>query len=176
MRQANSMNSPYATDLVTHALARLDEVARGMELKWGVDRLQRLVAADLAAKFGRQLIAMNGAIETGTADEAVAQIQACERGWLYLDKVATEAGAQPLKPDVFEVRLSDGRVAAICASHYDANHVAGRYVEVWSAEELARIVEAYPAVSKAKQTFIGATVETVRTRGLRERMDDEIPF
>jgi len=49
MRMANSMSSPYATDVLTAALMKLDEVARGMELKWGVARLQRLVAADLAA-------------------------------------------------------------------------------------------------------------------------------
>lgn len=170
------MNSPYATDRVTCAIAKLDEAARGMELKWGVDRLQRLVAADLAAKFGRQLDAMNAAIESGTADEAVAQVEACERGWLYLDKVAAEAGAAPLRPDIFEVRLSDGRVAAICASHYDASAVAGRYVEVWSVEELARIIEAYPAISKAKQSFPGVTVEAVRTKAPKGRFDDPIPF
>lgn len=34
MKMANSMSTPYATDLVTFALAKLDEVARAMELKW----------------------------------------------------------------------------------------------------------------------------------------------
>ena len=176
MRTVNSMNSPYTTDLVTAALAKLDETARAMELKWGVDRLQRLVAADLTTKFTRQLDAMDTAVAEKSADEAVVQIQALERGWRYLDKVATEAGATPLKPDVFEVRLSDGRIAAICASDYDANAVAGRYVEVWSADELARVIEAYPTVSAAKQTFPGTKVEAVRTNGLRERMDDPVPF
>ena len=50
------------------------------------------------------------------------------RGWEVLDQAATESGAQPLSPEVWEIAMTDGRVIAFCRNRADAFHAfrAGR--------------------------------------------------
>jgi len=55
--------------------------------------------------------------------------------------------------------LADGTVAAIVQTHDDAAHViaSGRYVSVYSLDEIANIIDALPpALTVAKVVFPGA--------------------
>ena len=86
--------------------------------------------------------------------------------WRALDRQATEKGADGLAPEVWEVALPDGRVAALVRTNGDAklvNKVVDkRSVVVYTIEEIARLIHALPTVMQIKETFQGATVTASR--------------
>ena len=147
-------------DRIQSTIDGVDATAKEMERKWGVGRLRLLVDADMRFRFDEQRRLLNDAIwdvDCGKVDrEAAAMI----RGWQALDKIATENGAQPLAPNVWEVVKPDGTVIAFVQTSAEAFAVAadGRYVEVWTTDEVARLSHATNFVANIKQTFPGAKI------------------
>lgn len=164
-------------DAIQAVIDGVDECARQMERKWGVGRLELLVDDDLREKFRRQLRRFDEAIKEHDVHKVRQAGAAMRRGWEALDRVAIAAGAKQLDPMVWEVQMPDGRVAAFCRDNTDAFAATwtGRYVDVWTMEEIARIIENFPEIALAKQTFPGATVTNIRPRRIPEPYD-EIPF
>ena len=147
--------------------AEIDEVdvtASAMEKKWGVDRLRLLVGVELREKFDRQRFLFNKAIWHGDLEDVRTQSKRMIAAWRALDRKATEEGAGGLSPDVWEIGLPDGSVAAIVRDNGDARHVLaeGRKLTVYTVEEVGRLIHALPAVMKAKESFPGATVTASR--------------
>lgn len=179
---SNSISIPAQNvDRMQALIDGVDEVAKAAEAKWGVGRLRLLVSDELREKFDRQGRLLNQAIWTGDLDGvgtgAETHAPAMRRGWQALDAAATAAGAQPLSPAVWEVPLSGGRVAALVRSVAEVHQVAreGRYVQVWSVDEIARLIDAFPEVVKAKEVFPGAEVLCGRPVSASVH-DDAIPF
>jgi hypothetical protein len=168
---------PYQVDRMQALIDGVDEVAKAAEAKWGVGRLRLLVSDDLREKFDRQGRKLNQAIWTNDVEAAEKHAPGMRKGWQALDAAATAAGAQPLSPAVWEVPLSGGCVAALVRSVAEVHQVAreGRYLQVWSVEEIARLIEAFPEVAKAKEIFPGAEVLTGRPVPASVH-DDAIPF
>ena len=163
-----------------------DETAATMEKKWGVDRLRLLVPPEMREKFDRQRYLLNQAIWSGELEDVRRESGRMVNAWTALDRVATEAGHLPLQVEVWEVTLEDGAVAAIVQDNASAHRVVndGRQVVVYTLEEIARLLSAYPGIAKVKQTFPGASVTGARksvTDPLNEvwdtsgSLDDEIP-
>jgi hypothetical protein len=163
-----------------------DETAAEMEAKWGADRLRLLVDAPLREKFDRQRYLLNQAIWHGELEQVRRESGRMVAAWVALDRAATAAGKQPLAPQVWEVPLEDGSVAAIVPSieHAKAVTAEGRQVSVFTLEEIARLLSGYPEIAKAKLVFPGATVTAVRRqvddpllafRDTDEPLDDPIP-
>ena len=147
--------------------AEIDEVdltAVQMEKKWGVDRLRLLVSVDMREKFDRQRFLFNKAVWHGDLEEVRQQARRMIAAWRALDRQATEKGADSLAPEVWEVALPDGRVAALVRDNGDAWRVTanGRYVVVYTVEEIGRLIHAMPTVMSIKETFKGATVTKSR--------------
>jgi hypothetical protein len=84
--------------------------------------------------------------------------------WRKLDQAATAADAKPLSPQVWELTLADGTVAAIVPDNAHAHAITaqGRKLAVYTLEEIGRMLDDYRAVTAAKLTFPGATVTAVR--------------
>ena len=111
--------------------------------------------------------------------------------WRVLDQAAEAAQAPELHPLVWEVALQDGTVAAIVRTLEEARLMAGdgsrRWV-VYTLDEIGRMLFCHSAVTEAKLTFPGATVEEVRrpgdpldafadtAAGLDDEIQDDIPF
>jgi hypothetical protein len=135
-----------------------------MEAKWGADRLRLLVEPELREKFDRQRYLLNQAIWHGELEEVRIQSGRMVKAWLALDAAASAAGKQPLVPNVWEISLADGRVAAIVSTAHDARAVNadGREVVVYTLEEIGRLLSAYPDIAVAKAVFPGATVTAIR--------------
>jgi hypothetical protein len=163
-----------------------DETAAEMEVKWGADRLRLLVDAPLREKFDRQRYLLSQAIWHGELEQVRRESGRMVSAWMALDRAATAAGKQPLSPQVWEVALEDGSVAAIVPSieHAKAVTAEGRQVSVFTLEEIARLLSGYPEIAKAKLVFPGATVTAVRRqvddpllafRDSDEPLDDPIP-
>jgi len=141
-----------------------DETAAEMEAKWGCDRLRLLVSPDMREKFDRQRYLLNQAIWHGELEEVRREAGRMVNAWLALDRAAVAAGKQPLAPEVWEVPLEDGTVAAIVQDHAQARAVVaeGRAVSVFTIEEIGRLLSNYPDIAKAKLVFPGATITAVR--------------
>ena len=149
------------------AIEALDEVARQMELKWGIDRLPRLVAAfdpDLAARFWSQLEKLNAACETGYLEGQEREATRMRNAWMALDAAAEAAGADPISPRRIEGRFEDGRLLVVVDGRESAWKVANddRAAVVWSIEEICSVLFKFEMVNDAKLIFPGARVEQAR--------------
>ncbi len=150
-----------------------DETACEMEAKWGVDRLRLLVSPELREKFDRQRYLLNQAIWHGDLEAVRREAGRMVVAWQALDRTAVAAGKQPLSPQVWEVALADGSVAAIVpdATHGRAVNAEGRQVAVYTLEEIGRLLAAYPQLAEAKLTFPGATITEIRPRSVEDPLD-----
>jgi hypothetical protein len=168
------------------AIEALDEVARGMEVKWGIGRLDRLVAAfdpELAAKYWRQWELLNAACETGYLEEQETQANRMRAAWLRLDQEAEAHGCQPISPQRLEARLPDGRLLVVVDGPEGAWTVAheDRAAVVWSMEEIARVLWNFELVNEAKAKWTGCHVANARVDPERTkpqvdwRQGDELP-
>lgn len=144
-------------------LDEADLTAAEMEAKWGTDRLRLLVSPELREKFDRQRYLLNQAVWHGELEGVRREAQRMVAAYLALDKAATQAGKAKLSPLVWEVAV-DGRVAALVqdAEHAHAVLAEGRHVEVYTLEEIGRLLTAMPSVAKTKITWPGAEVTAVK--------------
>jgi len=154
-------------------LDEADHTAVQMEAKWGAGRLRLLVGPELREKFDRQRYKLNRAIWHGELDDVRQESMRMVKAWLALDAAATAGGKAPLAPQVWEVTLEDGSVAAIVPDNEHARLVVaeGRKVAVYTLDEIARLLTLAPGVVKAKSLWPGAEVIAVR-----RSVDDPLDF
>lgn len=164
-----------------------DKTAIECEQRWGAGRLRLLVDVEWREKFDRQRYLFNQAIWHGDLEAVKRESARMVSAWRKLDSLATQAGHGRLDPTVWEVCLSDGSVAAIVQDASAAHHVVAndRRVQVYTLEEIGRLLDGYPAIAKVKATFPGATVTAIRQRisdpldtieDSKALLDDEIPY
>lgn len=188
---ADSVTAEWQKSNATYLAGRshldgLDKLAADMEAKWGVGRLRLLVPQELREKFDRQRLKLNMAIRQGSLDDVAREAPRMAAGWQRLDAEAQGSGARPIDPDVLEIALPGGMVAAIVRDIADARkvqaNVEGRRVAVYSHDEIAMILERFRDLHEVKVTFPGATVEAVRPMqptdpiDAVETFDDSLPF
>lgn len=158
----------------------LDEVSRSYEAKWGVGRLDLLVSDELREKFRKQVIRLNQAIIDHDLEPLRKSAEAMKRAWVVLESAAIADGRKPLEPDVWEIPMPGGRVVAFTRTNAEAAAVtrSGRYLDVWTVNEIARVIDKFPEIALAKETFPGALVASVRTKlpAVDWATGDEIPF
>lgn len=87
------------------------------------------------------------------------------KAYQALDQAATAAGKTGISPDVWEVVLPDGSVAAIVKTNAEAFAVSreGRLAKVYTLDEIGRLIYGFPDIAKAKEVWPGAEVTAVRT-------------
>jgi hypothetical protein len=142
----------------------LDARAKDLERKWGVERLRLLVGDELRIRFDQQRRHLNDAPASGDAEQIALHAAAMRRGWDALDSAATEAGAEPLNPVVWECSLPNGEVVSIVRTEAEAHHVC-REGETWTLAEIGRLIERLGKDTRQiKNLFPGATVAEIRNR------------
>ena len=152
-----------------------DLVAREMELRWGVERLERLVEPDMGQKFLAQRERFNEAIHKNDEPAIRKHGEAMVRAWKALDKIATEQGAKVIDPnDYWEMRHPRAQeiTVRLVRTMEEMPKDAPGDVAYLSAEELLDFVP--PLVIKAKQVFPGARVTELKPS--ETLPDDPIPF
>jgi hypothetical protein len=165
----------------------MDLVAIEMEKRWGAGRLRLVVDPILREKFDRQRYLINQALWHGELQDVIRESKRMISAWQALDRAAVAAGRHTLAPEVWEVTLASGTVAAIVRDSHHASKVAAenRSVRVYTLEEIGHLLHGFPELSKAKATFPGAAVERVSTRVIdplqalpdsKAPIDDPIPF
>lgn len=147
------------------ALDEADALEVDLELKWGRDRLRLLVPTELREKFDRQRYLTSQARWHGQLDDVQREAKRMAMAWRTLDMVATESGAKVLDPAIWEVTLEDGTVATLVREPQMAARVLaeGRRINVYTLQEIANMISAFPDIVKAKETFPGAKVEKTKT-------------
>lgn len=159
-----------------------DALAQEMEKKWGCDRLRLLVSNELREKFDRQRLKFHEAYQTGGVADVRREAARMVNAYMALDDAAEAASKHPLSPTVWEVRLPNGKLVALVRTPEEAHAVNrdGRQMAVYTLDEIANLIQGFPALAKAKETWAGATVTAVRTNigdpleGM-ELPDDELP-
>jgi hypothetical protein len=179
MKQDTRPLGQYDYEGIKSVIDGVDEQARIMEARWGVGRLDLLVDDETRVKFRRQLSRFNEAIEAHDFERIKAAGAAMRRAWVALDEIATRNGSQHLSPECWEIAMPNGRVIALCRTNADAfaEVRSGRHVEVWTVEEIARVIVNFPEVAKAKEVWPGALVESARAKappaaGLFDEFED----
>src|SRR4051812_11857673 len=125
-----------------------DQLAREMELKWGAGRLRLLVSPELREKFDRQRYLFNQAIWHGDLEAVRREGTRMVKAWMALDGAASEGEEAVLSPEVWEVRLEDGSVAAIVPDGAHAVMASGRKLVVYTLDEIGRLLSHYPQIAK----------------------------
>jgi len=153
----------------------VDAVAVEMEAKRGCGRLRLLVDDDLRMRFDKQRQKFSTAIYDGHLPTVETHAKGMIKGWMLLDKTATENNKTTLNPIIWEARKPNGQVIAVVRNDADAHAVSAdkRFVEVWTMDEIARLMGgSWSMIGKAKEVFPGALVVDV----LEKDPDDPIPF
>jgi hypothetical protein len=165
-----------------YATKPFDRVARDMERKWGIGRLETLVPAAMAQKFGGAIAHMHAAIEAGKPAEARAAAENAMRGLAAMDAAAEASGAAKADLRVLEFEI-DGFKGGILHDDdaWPAAQAARPDLRLYSLREVAVALRGAtpPAVDAIKAAFPGAQIVDIRDRHkspLDEVLDDEIPW
>ena len=156
----------------------VDHVAVEMETKWGVGRLRLLVVDDMRERFDRQAQLFNEAVFTNDVGAVRRHGEGMRKAWQALDKYASEARFCRIDPTVWEVNGPDG-VIAVVRTNPEAYAVVreGRAVEVWTLDEVARVIAAHrDTIGEVKRVFPGAQVVGARVRPANWENGDELPW
>lgn len=156
-------------------MKNLDSVTRSMELKWGVDRLPRLVSEILQVKFAQQRNLLDEAIKSKNAGRIAKQSEGMRRAWVALDQAAMTDGHMPLGYLVWTARHEKtGDVVTVYQEDAKLVDIAAAGGVSFTLEELVKLIPADVLV--AKKEFHGIKVVDVRDKTKDEDLNDEIPF
>jgi hypothetical protein len=183
------MAMPGPTDCATLQayFEGVDNVRAEHEQKWGTGRLELLAPDELRARFRRQQATWSMAYQAAwdapiltrdLLDAVIQKAASMQRAWAALEAAAEEAGHRAIYPDVWEVQLADGTVAAIVQTDAEASKVIadGRHVNVYTLREIANVIDALPETLKvAKVVFQGAKFLGAGDRSWVAEGDD-VPF
>jgi len=159
------------------ALAPFDAAVREMDRKWGVDRLPELVSVESAAKWGKAMAGLNGAIDAHDPDKTKFWVEVCLRGLASMDAEAVSLGRSVSDPDIWEYEL-DGTVFGIIADNreWPAAYAKRPGIAIYTLREVAVALQAHKngLVSAVKIAFPGAEIKAIRRKP--EDLEDEIDF
>ena len=153
-------------------LDEADKLAADMESKWGCGRLRLLVSPELREKFDRQRYLLNRAVWHGQLEDVRRESGRMVNAWKALDQAAEQSGAGKLDPAIMEVVLDSGVVAAIVPDLQHAQFVKreDRRMDVYTLDEIGRLLSAFPTLAAIKDSYPGAEVVRCK-RSIDDPMD-----
>ena len=147
------------------SLAPFDKAVREMDKRWGVDRLPELVAVESAAKWGKAVAGLNGAIDAQDPDKVKFWVEVCLRGLTAMDAEAVALGRPVSDPMIWEYEyegttfgiIEDGR-------QWPAAYAKRPGIAIHTMREVAVALHEHRngLVNAIKLSFPGAEVKAVR--------------
>jgi hypothetical protein len=147
------------------SLAPFDKAVREMDKRWGVDRLPELVSVESAAKWGKAVAGLNGAIDAQDPDKVKFWVEVCLRGLAAMDAEAVALGRPLSDPMIWEYEyegttfgiIEDGR-------QWPAAYAKRPGIAIHTMREVAVALHAHRngLVDAIKLSFPGAEVKAVR--------------
>lgn len=180
--KAPNMYSDRRRDVVVAAINSVDAVAREMEMKWGIGKLEELASPKLAVQFER---ARQNFSEAANGDDEQYLVQKAEnlvKGWKALEAQALKNGFSPDDAQVwYAVAPDDVGEYTFAVVRYASDAAAvdrEKYPRVYTLDEVARIIYNFETsmVRKAKQVFPNAEITKIGNNDKKEPLNDPIPF
>jgi hypothetical protein len=152
--------------MINSIISGVDKVAIEMERKWGINRLRMLVPDADREKFDRQTANFDMVIGTSDTNEIRLHADSMKLAWAALDEIANAAGAEILKPDIWEIRLpGSGDIVAFVRTEAEAYRLARDGQEAYTAADIAAAIEGLGKTSRhIKRMWPGAKVERVEVK------------
>lgn len=147
------------------SLAPFDKAVREMDKRWGVDRLPELVSVESAAKWGKAVAGLNGAIDAQDPDKVKFWVEVCLRGLTAMDAEAVALGRPVSDPMIWEHEF-EGTVYGIIEDgrEWPAAYAKRPGIAIHTMREVAVALHAHRngLVDAIKLSFPGAEVKAVR--------------
>jgi hypothetical protein len=148
-----------------------------MDRKWGVDRLPELVSVESAAKWGKAMAGLNGAIDAHDPDKVKFWVEVCLRGLASMDAEAVSLGRPVSDPDIWEHEY-EGKVYGIIADgrEWPAAYAKRPGIAIHTMREVAVALHEHRngLVNAVKLAFPGAEVKQVRRP--KADLEDDFDF
>jgi hypothetical protein len=161
------------------AVNSVDAVARELEMKWGIGKLEELAAPNLAVKFEQARQNFSEACQLDDSEYLVQKANNLITGWRKLETTAIEAGHKPGSAEVWygiAPEDCDEYNFAIVKWGSDAAAIdRDKYPIVYTLDEVCRIIKSFqqPLVEAAKTTFKDSKIIDIKTGG---NLNDKLPF
>lgn len=161
-------------DVVRAAINSVDELARTLEQRWGIGRLERLASPALAVAFEQARQNFNMACEGDDHKFLVQKADNLVSGWKALERYAEKNGHTPSDPRVLYVQPpADAESQLPYAIIEDSAHfekVDREAVQrVYTVDELSRIIGFWESrsegINKIKDTFYGSEITRIKSKG-----------
>jgi hypothetical protein len=159
------------------SLAPFDKAVREMDKRWGIDRLPELVSVESAAKWGKAVAGLNGAIDAQDPDKVKFWVEVCLRGLAAMDAEAVSLGRPVSDPMIWEHEyegviygiIEDGR-------EWPAAYAKRPGIAIHTMREVAVALHAHRngLVDAVKLAFPGAEVKAVRRP--KADLEDDFDF
>jgi hypothetical protein len=147
------------------SLAPFDKAVREMDKRWGVDRLPELVSVESAAKWGKAVAGLNGAIDAQDPDKVKFWVEVCLRGLAAMDAEAVSLGRPVSDPMIWEHEY-EGKIYGIIEDgrEWPAAYAKRPGIAIHTMREVAVALHAHRngLVDAIKLSFPGAEVKAVR--------------
>ena len=147
------------------SLAPFDKAVREMDKRWGVDRLPELVSVESAAKWGKAVAGLNGAIDAQDPDKVKFWVEVCLRGLTAMDAEAVALGRPVSDPMIWEHEF-EGTVYGIIEDgrEWPAAYAKRPGIAIHTMREVAVALHEHRngLVNAIKLSFPGAEVKAVR--------------
>lgn len=147
------------------SLAPFDKAVREMDKRWGVDRLPELVSVESAAKWGKAVAGLNGAIDAQDPDKVKFWVEVCLRGLTAMDAEAVALGRPVSDPMIWEHEY-EGTVYGIIEDgrEWPAAYAKRPGIAIHTMREVAVALHEHRngLVNAIKLSFPGAEVKAVR--------------
>ena len=159
------------------SLAPFDKAVREMDKRWGVDRLPELVSVESAAKWGKAVAGLNGAIDAQDPDKVKFWVEVCLRGLAAMDAEAVRLGRPLSDPMIWEHEY-EGTVYGIIEDgrEWPAAYAKRPGIAIHTMREVAVALHAHRngLVDAVKLAFPGAEVKAVRRP--KADLEDDFDF
>jgi len=182
--KAPPMFSEKGDDTAMAAINSVDQVARQLEQRFGLGKLERLAAPKLAVAFEQARQNFNDAIQGDDSSYLVQKANNLIEGWKALERSAIKDGHKPQSSKVWEFYAPEdvgGQKYAIVDEVSDAASVEGD-TRIYTLDEVARVIIGWEntklglMAAATKQNFPDAQIKSVKYKKTNEVIDDEIPF
>jgi len=147
------------------SLAPFDAAVQAMDKRWGIDRLPELVSTESAAKWGKAMAGLNGAIDAQDPDKVKFWVEICLRGLTAMDAEAVSLGRPVSDPMIWEHEY-EGQVYGIIEDgrEWPAAYAKRPGIAIHTMREVAVALHEHRnnVVNAVKLAFPGAEVKAVR--------------
>lgn len=179
---APAMWSDNRSEICRAAVNAVDKVARDLENKWGIGKLQELASPGLAVKFEQ---ARQNFSEAANGDDHNYLVQKADNliaGWKALERQAIKNGFSPTDAEVwYAIAPEDqGEYKFAIVKHASDAAAVDRdaHPRVYTLDEIARIISHYETsmLVKAKEIFPNSEITKFGDNTNKEPPNDPIPF